>query len=162
MKNPPKNPTKKLQQPKKINKFERNIARIANSCPESGWLSRCWGDKKFRFWVCSQFENLSFVTIWRFFSQFDFFSFVTIWGFEFCQDLIFFQFCHNSSFCGLSQFEFLSFVTIWFLEFCHILSCWVLTHFEFLSFVTIWVFEYRHNLSFLNFFFFSFVLIWVF
>ena len=24
----------------------QNIARIANSCPESGRLSRCWGDKK--------------------------------------------------------------------------------------------------------------------
>ena len=26
--------------------IKKNIARIANSCPESGWLSRCWGDKK--------------------------------------------------------------------------------------------------------------------
>ena len=52
----------------------------------------------FSFWVLSQSEFSSFVTIclWV--------SLVTIWVFEFC---------HNLCFWVLSQFEFLSFVTIW-------------------------------------------------
>ena len=95
------------------------------------------------FWVLSQFELLSFVTIW------------VLSQFEFCHKLIFF------SFVTILVFEvfyliFLSFFTIWVFEFCDSLISWVLSQldfwffsqFEFLNFVTIWVFEFCYNLSF--------------
>ena len=95
------------------------------------------------FELLTQFEFLSFVTIWVF-------KFVTIWVLKFCHNLS----CHILSFSVfsltiwvLSWFEFLSFVTIWDFEFCHRLSFWVFHHFS-LSFITIWVFECHHNLSF--------------
>ena len=71
------------------------------------------------FWVLSQFESLSFVTIW-------------------VVDI-----CHSLSFWKLSNFE-LSFVPIQVFEF---LSCWILSHIEFLKFVKLWV-EFCPNLSF--------------
>ena len=82
------------------------------------------------FWVLSQFQFLSLVTI-RFF-----FSFVTIWVFEFG---------HNLCFLVSSQFEVFSFVTIWVFEFCPNLSFWVLSQFVFLCFVTIWVLKFCYN-----------------
>ena len=76
-----------------------NIARIAKSCPENIslvvevspllLLEFC---HNLSFWVSSQFEFLSFVTIWVF------------------------DFCHHLSFLVLSQFKVLSFVTIWVFE----------------------------------------------
>ena len=83
-------------------------------------------------------HNLSFVTI-LVLSQFEFLSFVTIWVFEFCHKLkilVLAQLevlsCQNFGFWVLSQFEFKSFVIIWVFK---------LSHFKFLSFVTIWVFS---------------------
>ena len=90
-------------------------------------------------------------------SQFELLSFVTIWDFEFCCNLSF-EFLQNWSFCFLSQFVFLSFcllnveffsvvkmlVFLWqfeFVKFCHNLSFWVFSQFEFLSFFTFSVFE---------------------
>ena len=70
---------------------------------------------KLSSWVLSQFEFLSFVTIWFFWvsSQFEFLSFITIWVFEFY---------HNLSFWVSSQLVFLSFITIWVFEFHHNLT----------------------------------------
>ena len=146
-------------------------------------LIGCQGVKMFLlqdpFWVLSQFEFSSFVTIsvlshlsfWFFLSQFVFchnFSFVTtrvLSQFEFCPNLslvitwVFsqFEFCHN-----------LSFVATWVLSqvvFCHILSFWVLSHFLFLSFITIRVFDLCHNFNFWvwsQFELLSLITIWVF
>ena len=84
------------------------------------------------FWVSSQLEFSSFITIRVFkFHHNEFFSFITIWVFEFHPDLS----CWVSS-----QFEFLSFITIWVFWFHHNLSFWVLSQFKFLSFIAIWVF----------------------
>ena len=114
-------------------------------------------------------HNLSFWVL----SQFEFISLVTIWIFEFCHNLSFFC-CHNLSswVCHnliekkkekmlqifvslpsllslmsqlsllslLSQMSLLICITIWFLEFGQNLSFWVLSQFEFSSFVTIWFF----------------------
>ena len=83
------------------------------------------------FWIGSQFEVLSLVTIWFFF------NIVTFWG--------------------LSHLDFLSFVIFWFIfslvtfwncEFCDDWSFWVLWHFNLFSFVAILVFEFCHILSF--------------
>ena len=112
--------------------------------------------------VLSEFQFLSFVTIWVIefchnMSQFKFwhnFGFVTIWVLS---QLEFFKFFHNLSFWVFSQFEFFSFVSIWVFEFYHHLSFWVWSKFGFLSFITIWVFvlitiwvlSFHHNLRFL-------------
>ena len=92
------------------------------------------GGSPLSYWVLSQSEFLSFVTMsfWVL-SQFVFLRFVTIWLFEFC---------HNFSFLSLSQFEFLSFVTIGVFKFCHNLCFFlVLSQFMFKIFcnLSFWV-----------------------
>ena len=73
-------------------------------------------------------HNLNFWVL----SQLDFFTFVTIWVFEFC---------HNLSFQVLWHFLFYSFLTIWVYEFSHNLIFFlVLSQLESLNFVTIWFF----------------------
>ena len=108
------------------------------------------------FWVLrvffSQFEFFHNLIFWVF-SQFEFWSFVTIRIFEFCHHLNF-GFGPNMSFLVWSQFDFLSFVTILvllrfdFFKVFHNLSfwvfticVWVLSQFDFLNFVTIWFFS---------------------
>ena len=82
---------------------------------------------------------MSFVTICLFkLSQFEFLSFVTIWVSELC---------HNLSFWVLSQFDFLSFATIGDFEFCHNLSFIVITILV-LSFITFQVFKFCHDFKF--------------
>ena len=97
-------------------------------------VERCFVSRMRDFWVLSQFEFLSFVTIWVFEFCYSlifwviFFSFVTIGVYDVC---------YNLRFWFLTQFVFLSFLIIWFFEFCNKLSFWVLSQFEFLSVVTI-------------------------
>ena len=88
------------------------------------------------FLVLSQFDYLSFVTIWvfGFLSQFDFFSFVTI-CFFFSFVIIWILIFVTIWFLALSQFKFLSFVNIWVLLFMS-------------QIVTNWLFEFCPNLTF--------------
>ena len=107
------------------------------------------------FWVWSQFDLSSFVTIFfKFYHSLSswvllqfrfFFSFVAVWFFLVLSilELVFFSFV---------TVGFFSFVTIWVFKFCCKLSFWVLSQFEFwvlsqfsfFSFVAIWVFEFCH------------------
>ena len=120
-----------------------------NSSVVTIWKRFCHNMRK----VLSQFEFLSFVTIWVW-SQFEFFGFNKYLVSEFCHNLSFWVVitiwvfeCHPNLNCQVSsQFEFLSFITM---------SFWVSSQFEFLSFIIIWVefhhnlvSEFRHNLSF--------------
>ena len=139
------------------------------------------------FQILSQFEFLSFVTIWVLEYGYNFsfatfwvlnlflhhLSFVTIWvlsQLKFCHNLRFFtiwifEFGHNLCFWVLSQFELLSlspfefssFVTIWVLEFHNNFSFWISSQFELLSFITIWFFSVSSQFEFL-----SYITIWVF
>ena len=62
------------------------------------------------FFILSQFEFLSFITVWVFLVswQFVFLSFIAIW---------FFEFDHNLSSWVSSQYEFWSFIKFWMFEF---------------------------------------------
>ena len=111
----------------------KNIARIAKAAPRTSHrLSRCHYNY---YW--------SFVTI-RVESQFEFLSYLTIWAFDFCHNLSFWvssqfellSFVTTLVF-ELSQFEFLIFVTIWDVEFCH----------KFFDFGQNLIFEFCHNSS---------------
>ena len=82
------------------------------------WFKFC---HNLSFWVLSQLEFLSFVTIWVF----------TFWVYEFCHNLSFVTIWVFFTTWVESPFEFLSIITIW--------VFWVSSKLELLSFITILV-----------------------
>ena len=116
-------------------KGKRKHHKIAKICPN--WVfAHCiivfvMFCTKLGFRVISQFEVLSWVTIWFIF------SFVTFRVFWFGHNWSVWFFSSHFEFKVLSEFKCLNVVTIWVFEFCYSLN-----------FITIWFSKFCHNLSF--------------